>query len=53
MRDSYFAALGMLNEEALLEPDFISSPDRLERIAELMNQTDEETVKEAEAILSR
>ena len=53
VRDSYFAALGMLNEEALLEPDFISSPDRLERIAELMNQTDEETVKEAEAILKQ
>ena len=53
VRDSYFAALGILNEEELLDPDFISSPDRLERIAEIMNRTDEETVKAAEDILKQ
>ena len=53
VRDSYFAALGILNEEELLEPDLVSSPDRLERIAELMNRTDEETVASAEAILKQ
>ncbi len=51
VRDSYFAALGILNEEELMKPDFINSPDRLERIAELMNRTDEDTVNKAESIL--
>ncbi len=53
VRDSYFAALGILNEDELLDPDFINSDDRLERIAELMNRTDEETVKKAEKILKQ
>ena len=53
VRDSYFAALGILNEDALLEPDFLRSSDRLEQIAEVMNRTDEETVEEAEAILKQ
>ncbi len=51
VRDSYFAALGILNEEELTDPDFISSSDRLERITELMNRTDEDTVKAAESVL--
>ena len=53
VRDSYFAALGILNEEELMDPEFLSSDDRLERIAELMNQTDEETVSAAEEILKQ
>ncbi len=53
VRDSYFAALGILNEKELLDPDFINSDNRLERIAELMNQTDEETVEKAEDILKQ
>ncbi len=53
VRDSYFAALGILNEEELLEPDLVSSPDRLEQITELMNRTDEETVAAAEAVLKQ
>lgn len=51
VRDSYFAALGILNEEELTDPAFVSSSDRLERIAELMNRTDDETVRAAEEIL--
>ena len=51
VRDSYFAALGILFEEELTDPDFIRSGDRLERIAELMNRTDDVTVEEAEDIL--
>lgn len=51
VRDSYFAALGILNEEELMEPDFISSSDRLEQITELMNRIDEDTVKAAESVL--
>ena len=51
VRDSYFAALGILNEEELMAPDLISSPDRLERITEIMNRTDEDTVKAAESVL--
>ena len=51
VRDSYFAALGILFEDELMDPDFIRSGDRLERIAELMNRTDDETVEKAEDIL--
>lgn len=51
VRDSYFAALGILYEDELMDPEFIRSPDRLERIAELMNRTDDETVEKAEDIL--
>ena len=52
VRDSYFAALGILFEDELMDPDFIrSGMNRLERIAELMNQTDDETVEKAEDIL--
>ncbi|HIZ82285.1 MAG TPA: extracellular solute-binding protein [Candidatus Mediterraneibacter pullistercoris] len=53
VRDSYFAALGILNEEELLKPEVMEAPDRLERITERMNRTDEETVAAAEAILKQ
>ena len=53
VRDSYFAALGILNEEELLEPDFLASENRLEHIAKVMNQTDEETVAQAEEMLKK
>lgn len=53
VRDSYFAALGILNEKELLDPELIQVPDRLERIAEVMNRTDEETVGKAETMLKR
>ena len=49
----YFAALGILNEEELLEPEFLQSSDRLDQIAEAMNRTDEETVGKAETILKQ
>lgn len=51
VRDSYFAALGILNEEELLSPGILQSPNRLEQIADWMNRTDEETVEKAEDIL--
>ena len=53
VRDSYFAALGILNEKELLDPEFIQAPDRLERIAEVMNRTDEATVGKAETMLKQ
>lgn len=53
VRDSYFAALGILNEEELLKSEVMEAPDRLERITERMNRTDEETVAAAEAILKQ
>ena len=53
VRDSYFAALGILNEEELLQPDFVNSDNRLEQIAERMNRTDDETVAAAENILKQ
>lgn len=53
VRDSYFAALGILHEEELMELKDLDSGERLERIAELMNRTDEETVSAAEEILKQ
>lgn len=53
VRDSYFAALGILNEDELLSPEFVSSDDRLEKITELMNRTDDKTVAAAEDILKQ
>ena len=53
VRDSYFAALGILNEEELLDPETLNAEDRLERITEAMNRTDEETVAAAEEILKQ
>ena len=48
VRDSYFAALGILHEEELMELKDLDPGERLERIAELMNRTDEGTVSAAE-----
>lgn len=53
VRDSYFAALGILNEEELLSEAVLDAPDRLEKIASAMNRTDEETVSQAERILKQ
>ncbi len=53
VRDSYFAALGILNEEKLLSDELLNADDRLEQIAQIMNRTDEKTVAEAEEILKK
>lgn len=53
VRDSYFAALGILNEQKLLDPVFQNSSDRLDQTAELMNRTDAKTVDVAEKILKQ
>lgn len=51
VRDSYFAALGILNEQELLSEDVVNSPDRTQKIAQIMNRSDDQTVAEAEDVL--
>lgn len=46
VRDAYFAALGILNSDLLTDPQFDKNA-----LNEIMNATDDETVKKAEDIL--
>ncbi len=52
IRDSYFAALGILQEDELLSEDFLSSDDYLTDLAEAMNDTSEDTVDAVEDVLT-
>lgn len=51
VRDSYFAALGALRSELLLEESFISSEDYHNVLMELMNDVTPETIAEVEDLL--
>lgn len=52
VRDSYFAALGMLNQEKMRSKDFKAREDYTQALDGLMNDTSEETVDRVEQILS-
>lgn len=52
VRDSYFIALGILNADKIQDEEFKSAPDYSEKLAELMNDTSQETVDKTEEILS-
>lgn len=52
IRDSYFVAMGIKNEEVLLSTDFLHASDYGEKLESLMNQTDQDTIDEVEEILS-
>ena len=52
VRDSYFIALGILNADKIQKPEFLNASDYSERLAELMNDTSQETVDKAETVLS-
>lgn len=53
VRDSYFIALGILNEKKLQSEEFLSAPDYAGKLAKVMNDTSQKTVDKAEEILSR
>ncbi len=51
VRDSYFAALGILKADALTDEAFVRSADYRERLADMMNDVNPETVAQAQALL--
>jgi len=51
VRDTYFAAMGVINYDEITDEEFINSPDYHERLSEVLNRTDEETVSKVEALL--
>lgn len=52
VRDSYFIALGILNADKIQSDTFLNAPDYSDKLADVMNDTDQETVDRAEDILS-
>jgi len=52
VRDSYFIALGILNADKIQSKDFLEAEDYSERLADVMNDTSNETIVKAEDILS-
>lgn len=53
VRDAYFAGSCILNEETINSESFLNNPNYLGNLSNLLNATDEETVDEVEAILSK
>lgn len=51
VRDTYFAALGLLREEELTSREFLDAPDYEKRLTELMNDVSPETIGEVERLL--
>ncbi|MCR4674917.1 MAG: extracellular solute-binding protein [Lachnospiraceae bacterium] len=52
IRDSYIVGLCILNEEKLMSEEFLNSSTYREELDQMLNATDEETVKKVEAILT-
>lgn len=53
VRDSYFIALGILNADKIQSEDFRQDAQYSKKLAEVMNDTSQETVEQAEEILSK
>lgn len=53
IRDSYFVALGIKNQEILLDDDFINSEKYSEKLADIMNDVEAETVSEVKELLHK
>lgn len=53
VRDSYFAALGILKADTLTDEDFINAPDYAQRLEDEMNDVSGETVDKAQDLLDR
>lgn len=51
VRDSYFAALGILKADELTDEDFIRSADYHEHLADMMNDVSPETIEAAQNLL--
>lgn len=52
VRDSYFVALGIIHAQDIMEPSFVNASDYAKKLAEVMNDTSQETVDQVEEILS-
>lgn len=52
VRDAYFAGNSIYNEDLISGEEFVNSPDYTQRLSEILNATDEETVKAVEDVLS-
>lgn len=52
VRDAFFAAVSIANYDTITDPAFIESTDYADRLAALLNATDEDTVAQVEQILS-
>ena len=53
VRDAYFAGLCILNEEKLNSERFLNSAGYLDNLADVLNDTDADTVDNVERVLSR
>ena len=53
VRDSYFAALGILKKDELTDEAFIQSADYAERLADVMNDVRPETIAQAQDLLNQ
>lgn len=53
VRDSYFIALGILNEERISEPSFLQKADYSEQLFDLLNDTSQNTVDQVETLLTK
>lgn len=53
VRDSYFAALGILKAEELTDKGFLSAADYPERLADVMNDVRSETIGQAQELLNQ
>lgn len=51
VRDSYFAALGILKADKITEASFQNAPDYAQRLADEMNDTSQETINQAQELL--
>lgn len=53
VRDSYFAALGILKADELMDGNFIRSADYHERLADVMNDVSPATIEQAQELLNQ
>lgn len=53
VRDSYFVALGILNEEQISESSFLQSSNYSEQLSTVLNDTSQKTVDQVEELLSK
>ncbi len=53
VRDAFFAGVSIYQKDWILDPDFLEQNDYKEKLGELLNLTDSETVEAVEEILSR
>ena len=51
VRDSYFAALGILKADTLLDENFVNAPDYAQKLEDMMNDVDPETIDAAKNLL--